>query len=101
MIMIEDRLTVKERCEIMSHIERKAKMFGKTAATDDIYTDIFNMAMRESGTYGIDYVNPKYLYAVHEAIDSYELPSYLMDKMEEGKTNDGENNSADGNSELG
>ena len=101
MIMIEDRLTVKERCEIMSHIESKAKMFGKTAATDDIYPDFFNMAMRESGTYGIDYVNPKYLYAIHEAIDAYELPSYLMDKMEEGKTNDGENNSTDGNSDLG
>ena len=98
--MIEVRLTVKERCEIMSHIERKTNTFGKTAATDDIYTDIFNMAMRESGTYGIDYVNPKYLYAVHEAIDSYELPSYLMDKMEEGKTNDGENNSADGDFKL-
>lgn len=101
MIMIEDRLTVKERCEIMAHIDRKAKSFGNTATTDEIYADIFSMAMREAGTYGIDYVNPKYLYAVHEAIDSYELPSYLMDKMEEGKTNDGENNSTDGNSDLG
>lgn len=86
MIMIEDRLTVKDRCEIMSHIERKAKTFGDTVATDDIYTDIFNMAMREAGVYGMDSVNPKYMYAMHEAIDNYELPDYLLDKMKEGKS---------------
>ena len=101
MIMIEDRLAIKDRCEIMAHIDRKAKSFGNTATTDEIYADIFSMAMREAGTCCMDFVNPKYLYAIHEAIDAYELPSYLMDKMEEGKTNDGENNSADGNSDLG
>ena len=100
MIMIEECLSVKERCEIMSHIERKAKSFGDTVITEEIYTDIYQMAMREAGAYGMDFVNPKYLYAIHEAIDAYELPNYLTDKMEEGNTDESKNDSTDGNSEL-
>lgn len=101
MIMIEERLSVKNRCELMSHIERKAKAFGNTVAEDDIYADIFNMAMREAGAYGMDSVNPKYLHAMHEAIDSYELPNYLLDRIKEGETNDDENNRTNGDTELG
>lgn len=101
MIMIEDRLAIKDRCEIMAHIDRKAKSFGNTATTDEIYADIFSMAMREAGTCCMDFVNPKYLYAIHEAIDAYELPNYLTDKMEEGNTDESKNDSADGNSDLG
>lgn len=101
MIMIEERLTTKERGEIMSHIEREAKSFGDTAVTEEIYTDIYQMAMRETGAYSMDYVDHKYLSAMHEAIDNYKLPSYLVDKMEKRKTEDGKNNSTDGDSELG
>ena len=100
MIMIEERLTTKERCEIMSHIDRKAKSFGDTVITEEIYTDIYQMAMREAGAYSLDFMNPKYLYNMHEAIDSYDLPSYLADKMEEGKTDDGKNDRPNGDHEL-
>lgn len=97
MITIQERLTVKEQCGLMSHIERKAQEMGNT---EEIYNDIYKMALRESGTYSLDYANPKYLYNMHEAIDSYDLPSYLVDKTEEGKTNDGKNNSTNGDPEL-
>ena len=49
----------------------------------------------------MDSVNPKYLHAMHEAIDSYELPNYLLDRIEEGETNDDENNRTNGDTELG
>lgn len=80
MITIEERLTVKDQCGLMSHIERKAQEVGET---EEIYKDIYQMSMRESGAYSMDCVNPKYLYAMHEAIDRYELPSYLEGKMKE------------------
>lgn len=89
MITIEEHITIKDQCEIMAHIDRKAKSFGNTATTDEIYADIFSMAMRESGAYSLNFANPKYLYAMHDAIDSYELPNYLAEKMVERKTNDG------------
>lgn len=86
MITIEDHITIKDQCEIMAHIERKAKSLG---GSEDVYSDIYRMTMRESGAYSLDFANPKYLYAMHEAIDSYELPNYLAEKMVERKTNDG------------
>lgn len=97
MNMIQECLTVKEQCEFMSHIERKAQELGNT---EEIYKDIYQMALRESGAYSLDYVKPKYLYNMHEAIDSYDLPSYLADKMEEGETDDGKNDSPNGDHEL-
>lgn len=86
MITIEDHITIKDQCEIMAHIERKARSFGED---EEIYSDIYRMTLRESGAYSLDFANPKYLYDMHEAIDSYELPSYLAEKMVERKTNDG------------
>lgn len=86
MITIEDHITIKDQCEIMAHIERKARLFGED---EEIYSDIYRMALRESGAYSLDFANPKYLYDMHEAIDSYELPNYLAEKMVERKTNDG------------
>ena len=86
MITIEDHITIKDQCEIMAHIERRARSFGED---EEIYSDIYHMALRESGSYSLDFANPKYLYAMHEAIDSYELPNYLSEKMVERKTNDG------------
>ena len=80
MITIEDHITIKDQCEIMAHIERKAKSLG---GSEDVYSDIYRMALRESGAYSLDFANPKYLYNMHETIDSYDLPSYLADKMEE------------------
>lgn len=86
MITIEDHITIKDQCEIMAHIERKARSFGED---EEIYSDIYRMTLRESGAYSLDFANPKYLYDMHEAIDSYELPNYLAEKMVERKTNDG------------
>lgn len=74
MIAIEERLTVKEQCELMGHIEEKAREMGDT---EEIYKDIYHMALREAGVYNMDYVNPKYLQAMHDAINFYELPNYL------------------------
>lgn len=79
-IMIEERLSVKDQCELMSHIERKAHEMGNT---EEIYKDIYQMVMREAGAYNMEYVSHKYLYAMHEAVDGYELPSYLESKMKE------------------
>lgn len=101
MIIHEKRLSIKEQCKIMAHIERKARKVAGLSIADKVYADIFQMAMREAGAYGLDYVDPRYLSAIHKAIDNYKLPSYLADEMEEGETDDGENNSSDGDSELG
>lgn len=80
MIEIVKEISIKEKCEIMSHIERKAKSISDItdpSATERLYEDIYNMAMRESGSCGIDYIKPEFLYAVHEAIDTYTLPAWL------------------------
>ena len=80
MIEIAKEISIKEKCEIMSHIERKVKSISDIAdfsAMEKVYEDIYNMAMRESGAFGIEYVKPEFLYATHEAIDAYTLPAWL------------------------
>lgn len=79
-------ITIKEMCRIMSHIERKVRTIPETSDSDieeKVYRDIFNQAMRESGACSLDFIKPEYLYAIHEAIDCYELPAYL--KRTEGQ----------------
>lgn len=80
MIEIAKEISIKEKCEIMSHIERKVKSISGIADSPEeekVYEDVYNMAMRESGAFGLEYIKPEFLYAIHEAIDTYTLPAWL------------------------
>lgn len=80
MIEVAKELSIKEKCEIMSHIERKVKSISSIADSSEeekVYEDVYNMAMRESGVFRLEYVRPEFLYAIHEAIDTYVLPAWL------------------------
>ena len=43
------------------------------------------MAMRESGAFGLEYVRSEFLYAIHEAIDTYALPAWLKNNEQRRK----------------
>lgn len=75
-----EEITVKEMCEVMSHIERKVKSlsnFLNPEMENRVYVDVYRQAVREAGAYSLDSIKQKYLYAVHEAIDCYTLPAYM------------------------
>lgn len=91
-------ITIKEMCEVMAHIDRKAKMMDgiyDSKKEDEVYKDLYKQTLRESGSYSLDTIEPKYLYAIHDAIDCYTLPACIRKR----DRND-EDNSTDGNNEL-
>ena len=88
MIEVVKVLSVKEKCEIMCHIERKVKSISGIADSTEeekVYEDVYNMAMRESGAFGLEYARPEFLYAIHEAIDTYALPAWLKNNEQSRK----------------
>ena len=98
------KITIKEIVDVMDHISRKAKEFlgenpRTSEATDKVYEDIYRQALRESGEYQMEYVKPEYLYAMHEAIDGYDIPAVLLDELSE-ENNYAKDNSTAGNHEL-
>lgn len=79
-----DEISVKEMCEVMSHIERKVNRISgipDSETEEKIYRDIYRLALRESGAYSVESLNPNYLYAIHEAIDCYEIPAYIEERI--------------------
>ena len=88
-----------EADELCGHVKRKgvAVMGGKnseayknTAIRGAVYRDIYNQIKREFGIYSDDgrpksykALKRKYIYDAHELIDSYEVPQYLRESIEE------------------
>ena len=88
-----------EADELCGHVKRKgvAVMGGKnseaykdTAIRAAVYRDIYNQIKREFGIYSDDgrpksykALKRKYIYDAHELIDSYEIPQYLRESIEE------------------
>ena len=88
-----------EADELCGHVKRKgvAVMGGKnseaykdTAIRAAVYRDIYNQIKREFGIYSDDgrpksykALKRKYIYDAHELIDSYEVPQYLRESIEE------------------
>ena len=88
-----------EADELSGHVKRKgvAVMGGKsseaykdTAIRAAVYRDIYNQIKREFGIYSDDgrpksykALKRKYIYDAHELIDSYEVPQYLRESIEE------------------
>ena len=88
-----------EADELCGHVKRKgvAVMGGKnseaykdTAIRSAVYRDIYNQIKREFGIYSDDgrpksykALKRKYIYDAHELIDSYEVPQYLRESIEE------------------
>ena len=88
-----------EADELCGHVKRKgvAVMGGKnseaykdTAIRAAVYRDIYNHIKREFGIYSDDgrpksykALKRKYIYDAHELIDSYEVPQYLRESIEE------------------
>lgn len=80
MIEITRTISIKEQCEIMEHIGRKAQKVldkSETYIEENVYQDIYEQALREAGVNNLADINSQYLYAIHEAIDCYVLPKYL------------------------
>lgn len=88
-----------EADELCGHVKRKgvAVMGGKNseaykdaAIRAAVYRDIYNQIKREFGIYSDDgrpksykALKRKYIYDAHELIDSYEVPQYLRESIEE------------------
>lgn len=101
---MDGRITIKEMVDVMEHIATKVKEFlGEnpriSKVTDKVYEDVYRQTLREAGEYQMEYVKPEYLYAMHEAIDDYDIPAVLMDELSE-ESKCGKNNSTAGNHEL-
>lgn len=101
---MEEKLTIKEMVDVMEHIATKAKEFlGEnpriSKATDKVYEDIYRQTLREAGEYQLEYAKPEYLYAMHEAIDDYDIPAVLFDELSE-ENNYAKDNSSACNHEL-
>ena len=79
-------ITIKDLCELTGHITRAAQRIIENAelkanvADEDIYEDIARQVMRESGSYNLETADKKYLYEMHEAIDSYVVPACMLEK---------------------
>lgn len=86
--MINDRhINTKEKCEILGHITRKVSEMSNIPDMNTesrIYDDLLSMALREAGAYSIDYVESRFLYCIHDAIDCYQFPQHLREKIEKG-----------------
>ena len=75
-------ITTKDMCELMSHIDRKAKEILErhpTATAVDVYEDLARQVKREAGAYRFETADAKYLYAMHEAIDCYGVPAWMLE----------------------
>ena len=75
-------ISIKELCEFYGHIDRKAKEITEKhpmVSENDMYSDIARQAIREAGAYSIETANAKYLYAMHEAIDCYGVPAWMLE----------------------
>lgn len=71
-------ITALEMCQITAHIDRKAKtLLNQVGDVDAMYRDILRQALRQAGSPALEYIDQSFLYDVHEAIDSYELPAYI------------------------
>lgn len=92
-----ERITVREMCNVMIHIDKKVKMILEITneGEDEVYKDVYRQAIREAGAYSLDSIEPEYLYAVHEAIDCYTLPAHMRKEH-----NNAKDNRTNGNSEL-
>lgn len=79
-------ITIKDLCELTGHITRAAQHIIENAelkanvADEDIYKDIARQVMRESGSYNLETADKKYLYEMHEAIDSYVVPAWMLEE---------------------
>ena len=87
---MEEKITIKEMVDVMEHIATKVKKFlGEnpriSKTTDKVYEDIYRQTLRETGEYQLEYAKPEYLYAMHEAIDEYDIPAVLMDELSKEK----------------
>ena len=89
MITIETQLNPRQKCEIMAHIDRKARSLlselyeSDQDVTDAVYADLMEMALREAGSISIDSIDTAYLADIHEMIDTYMLPAYLENEVNE------------------
>ena len=92
MIEIMQEISIREKCKIMSHIERKceATLKAETKYEEEVYKDIYNQALREAGAYSLDSIDVCFLFAVHDAIDCYQLPQALEQKIMHERKEEGE-----------
>lgn len=81
MVEIEKTLSIKLQCELMACIDKKAKTIIESKSLrgkdEEIFSDIYKMAIREAGSYSLESAEEKYLKAIHNAVLSYRLPAYL------------------------
>lgn len=81
MIEIERTLNIQERCELMSYIDKKAKEVIESKSlqkkSEEVYKDIYEMAIRQTGAFSLESAEAKYLKAIHSEIFNYRLPAYL------------------------
>lgn len=88
-----------EADEICSHVKRKGvEMLGgkgssaykDTKIRSAVYTDIYNQIKREFGLYdengrykSYKALKRRYIYEAHEVIDTYNLPTFLEEKIKD------------------
>nr|WP_297873537.1 hypothetical protein [uncultured Blautia sp.] len=77
MIGIEERITIKQLCEITEAIKRKVEEINRTDEEERIYEDIHKQALREANEYNLESINQVYFNPVIMAILNYKLPAYL------------------------
>lgn len=77
MIGIEERITIKQLCEITEAIKRKVEEINRPDEEERIYADIHKQALREANEYNLESINQVYFNPVIMAILNYKLPAYL------------------------
>lgn len=77
MIGIEERITIKQLCEITEAIKKKVEEINRTDEEERIYADIHKQALREANEYNLESINQLYFNPVIMAILNYKLPAYL------------------------
>ena len=78
MVEIEKTLSIKLQCELMACIDKKAKTIIESKSLrgkdEEIFSDIYKLALLEAGAYSLESAEEKYLKAIHKA----ELASRLQ-----------------------
>lgn len=81
MIGIEERISIKQLCEIAEAIKKKVEEFNCPDEEERIYADIHKQALREANEYNLESINQMYFNDVIKAVTYYKPPAYLKERI--------------------